>query len=191
MVTLEWECKASLKLIAHILVTSKNASYFSNDILGNFKEMLQTPNSQKLLFNFPKHFFLILIFTVNFNAGNVVANGSFSKIAAPGLRLGWYEAPKAVLDSLEDSYVIESGAGQSYYQSFIFAEILRSGQMDEHVQMVRKLHKVFIPCLKIGQFKTKNIYSDKKLFQMNCFEMFMTQSRKSHACVKMEVCSRR
>jgi len=53
--------------------------------------------------------------------------------------------------------VIESGAGQSYYQSFIFAEILRSGQMDEHVQMVRKLHKVFIPSLKIGQFKTKNI----------------------------------
>jgi len=26
---------------------------------------------------------------------------------------------------------------------------------------------------------------------MNCFEMFMTQSRKSHACVEMEVCSRR
>lgn len=73
--------------------------------------------------------------------GNVVANGSFAKIVAPGLRLGWYEAPKRILDELRTNYVLLSGGGMSSSGSYILAEALRNGDIDKHVQELRILHR--------------------------------------------------
>nr|CAB3219593.1 uncharacterized protein YER152C [Phallusia mammillata] len=74
--------------------------------------------------------------------GHIVANGSFSKFAGPGLRLGWYELPKRLFVHLEDSYFIESASGMMSYSSTIMTDVLSSGMMDEHVQIVRKQFKV-------------------------------------------------
>ena len=73
--------------------------------------------------------------------GNVISNGSFAKIVAPGLRMGWYEAPKHVIESLQTSYLINSGSGQSVYVSHVLAEALKSGSIDEYVQSLRVAHK--------------------------------------------------
>jgi len=73
--------------------------------------------------------------------GNVVANGSFAKIVAPGLRLGWYEAPKRILDELKTNYVLLSGGGMSSQTSYVLAEALRNGDVDKHVQELRILHR--------------------------------------------------
>nr|CAB3219595.1 uncharacterized protein YER152C [Phallusia mammillata] len=73
--------------------------------------------------------------------GNVVSNGTLSKIVAPGLRVGWYEAPKRVIDSLQDTYDAVSGGGYNPYVSNLTAEVLKSGKIDEHVQHLRVAHK--------------------------------------------------
>ena len=75
-------------------------------------------------------------------SGNVVSNGSFAKIVAPGLRMGWYEAPEHVIKKMLGSYLLNSGGGQSSYISYVVAEALKSGQLDDYVQHLRALHKV-------------------------------------------------
>ena len=36
--------------------------------------------------------------------GHVVSNGTFSKIFGPGVRMGWIEGPKCVLEKLRQRY---------------------------------------------------------------------------------------
>jgi len=83
----------------------------------------------------------VTIFLKRFS-GNVVSIGTFSKIAAPGLRIGWYEMPKRVKDLLLETYVLFSGLGKSAYLSFVMAEVIKSGNMDSHVHLLKKKHKV-------------------------------------------------
>lgn len=75
-------------------------------------------------------------------AGNVVSNGSLSKIIAPGLRLGWYEAPQHVIKSLLTTYLVISGGGSNPYVSNLTAEALKTGLIDQHVNELRIAHKV-------------------------------------------------
>lgn len=84
--------------------------------------------------------FLLLLF-VDF-LGHVISNGSFAKIIAPGLRMGWYEAPQRIINHFRDTYLGESGGGQTAYLSRVVAEALRSELIDEHVNNLRVAHKV-------------------------------------------------
>lgn len=72
--------------------------------------------------------------------GNVVANGSFAKIVAPGLRLGWCETPKNVYSRLMNNYAMLSGGGMSSTSSYILAEAIRFGDIKNHVQELRVIH---------------------------------------------------
>ena len=87
----------------------------------------------------------------------MVSNGSFAKIIAPGLRLGWYEAPQRVIDLLQGSYLIESGGGQTAYLSHVVAEALKNGVIDQYVQSLRVAHKV-------KKKKCVFLYTDLTLF---------------------------
>ena len=78
--------------------------------------------------------------------GSVISNGSFAKIMAPGLRIGWYEAPEHVIKSVSDGYLTSSGGGRCCYVSYVVAEALKNRSIDEHVQSLRVAHKV--RCLK-------------------------------------------
>ena len=73
--------------------------------------------------------------------GNVIANGTFAKFVAPGLRLGWFEAPKRIFNRLMTNYAILSGGGMSSSPSYILAEAIRHGDIDKHVQELRIIHK--------------------------------------------------
>ena len=74
--------------------------------------------------------------------GSVISNGSFAKIIAPGLRMGWYEAPEHVIKSMSNCYLAISGGGRCCYVSYVVAEALKNRSIDEYVQSLRVAHKV-------------------------------------------------
>ena len=74
--------------------------------------------------------------------GNVVSNGSFSKIFSPGCRLGWMEAPARVRELLLDAGYLDSGGGWNHTMSGIMARVISSGALKETIELAKPLYKV-------------------------------------------------
>lgn len=72
----------------------------------------------------------------------VVALNSFSKILAPGLRLGWIEGPSGVLDRIEQSGLLQSGGGLNPFVAALVSELLGSGALTEHLGALREAYAV-------------------------------------------------
>ena len=62
-------------------------------------------------------------------AGNVISNGTFSKILCPGARLGWLEAPPRLVSKLEQCGVLLSGGSQNHFMSGLVTSLLQSGTL--------------------------------------------------------------
>ncbi|XP_076454717.1 2-aminoadipate transaminase-like [Babylonia areolata] len=73
--------------------------------------------------------------------GHTLSSGSFSKILAPGLRLGWLEGPVRILDRLHGSYLSWSGGSPNHYASRLAATALKLGLQSAHLQHVREIYK--------------------------------------------------
>ncbi|MEZ4520079.1 MAG: PLP-dependent aminotransferase family protein [Thermomicrobiales bacterium] len=71
------------------------------------------------------------------DANRVMYMGTFSKIVAAGLRLGWVVAPEAVIGRL---IALKSDGGTSPFGSFVATEFAASGTLIEHVQELRALY---------------------------------------------------
>ncbi|KAJ3312763.1 hypothetical protein HDV04_002727 [Boothiomyces sp. JEL0838] len=56
--------------------------------------------------------------TLGTNFGNVISNCSFSKLLAPGLRLGWVEASSNFIEQLEKSALLYSGVAVNELRKF-------------------------------------------------------------------------
>ena len=67
------------------------------------------------------------------NEGHVISNGSFSKILAPGVRLGWLEAPGNLVTKLKNSGVLLSGGAQNNLMSGIVTRLMTLGHLDTHL----------------------------------------------------------
>ena len=65
--------------------------------------------------------------------GTVISNGTFSKILAPGVRLGWLEAPTHLVKRLTQCGVLQSGGSQNNYVSGIVTSLLELGLVDQHL----------------------------------------------------------
>jgi len=65
-----------------------------------------------------------------YSADNVLSISSFSKILAPGLRLGWVEAAPRHIDQLLQCGVFRSGGAASPYVSSIVEEVITLGDLD-------------------------------------------------------------
>ena len=71
------------------------------------------------------------------NQGNILSLGSFSKILAPGLRLGWIQATPSLMDSLLDSGVINSGGSFNHFTSLVVREAIERGLQQDFVKHLR------------------------------------------------------
>jgi 2-aminoadipate transaminase len=73
-------------------------------------------------------------------SGNVIYLSTFSKLLAPGLRLGWVIAPEEVIRKL----VMAKQAADLHTATFnqvVAHEIGKDGFIDQHVKVIRKIYK--------------------------------------------------
>jgi len=71
---------------------------------------------------------------------NVISLGSFSKILAPGLRLGWIQAHPNKIKRLVTSGLLDSGGGMNPFTSAIIRGILESGDLETHLRHLTTIY---------------------------------------------------
>jgi 2-aminoadipate transaminase len=80
-------------------------------------------------------------------AGPIVRLGSFSKILAPGLRLGWLSASPEFVQRCVRSGLLDSGGGVSHFAAHVVAEFIELGLLDAHVERLRAAYGRRRDCL--------------------------------------------
>ncbi|KAF7117665.1 hypothetical protein CNMCM5793_006788 [Aspergillus hiratsukae] len=68
--------------------------------------------------------------------GNVVSNGTFSKIVAPGCRVGWAEGEPQLVYGLSQVGSTVSGGAPSQLMSTFIDEMLQDGSVTKHIREV-------------------------------------------------------
>jgi len=73
--------------------------------------------------------------------GSIVSLGSFSKILAPGLRLGWIQAAPNLIDRLLANGVVSSGGSLNHFTSQVVRHVLDLGLQDQHLHRLRNEYR--------------------------------------------------
>jgi DNA-binding transcriptional MocR family regulator len=73
---------------------------------------------------------------------SVLSLGSFSKILAPGLRLGWVQASGRLLQPLAECGLLDSGGGLNPFTSAVVRGVLETGLQETHLQHLRKEYEL-------------------------------------------------
>lgn len=68
----------------------------------------------------------------------IISVNSFSKILAPGLRLGWIQANNFVIKRLACSGVLESGGGMNPYTSALVRGLIASGELEKNITKLQR-----------------------------------------------------
>ncbi len=73
--------------------------------------------------------------------GPVVRLGSFSKILAPGLRLGWLLAPPEIVERFTACGLLDAGGGASHFAAHVAGAFMALGFLDEHIERLRAVYR--------------------------------------------------
>ena len=65
--------------------------------------------------------------------GNVVSNGSFTKILGPGMRTGWVDGTPRFAHRLSQTGVQKSGGAPSQFSAVCINDLLERGELQQHV----------------------------------------------------------
>jgi DNA-binding transcriptional MocR family regulator len=101
--------------------------------------------------------------------GNAVSNGSFSKISGPGVRTGWSEATPKFTFGLSQCGSSRSGGAPSQMTATIITELLKSGDLERHIDgvlnpaykrryeiMIQAIQKYLIPLgVRVGEVSSQ------------------------------------
>lgn len=84
--------------------------------------------------------------------GHAVSNGSFSKIAGPGMRTGWVEASPAFVAGLSKTASTLSGGAPSQFCAGVLGYLVEDGQLERHIEDVvrpslRRRHKIMMDAI--------------------------------------------
>ncbi len=71
---------------------------------------------------------------------NVISLGSFSKILAPGLRLGWMQAHANIIKRFANSGLIDSGGGLNPFTSAIMRGVIESGGLGKNIGALKAFY---------------------------------------------------
>ncbi len=67
---------------------------------------------------------------------HVISLGSFSKILAPGLRLGWLQTHSSILQKITACGMLDSGGGMNPFTSAIVRSLIENGGLDGNISML-------------------------------------------------------
>jgi DNA-binding transcriptional MocR family regulator len=71
-------------------------------------------------------------------AGPIVRLGSFAKVLAPGLRMGWMLADPTIVGRCMGSGMLDSGGGVNHLTAMVLASLLETGFLDGHAERLRE-----------------------------------------------------
>jgi 2-aminoadipate transaminase len=71
--------------------------------------------------------------------GPIVRVGSFAKILAPGLRLGWMFADPALVQRCALSGLLDSGGGVNHFTAHVVASLMELGYLTTHIEQLRAI----------------------------------------------------
>ena len=91
----------------------------------------------------------------------MLALGSFSKILAPGLRLGWIQTAPERLQALARSGVLQSGGGLNPFTSAVVQSAIEMGLQEEHL---KRLIGVYAQRAKVMMTAVENHLGDLAVF---------------------------
>jgi len=74
------------------------------------------------------------------HTGTILSMGSFSKILAPGLRLGWIQANQTLLQQLVKSGLLQSGGGLNPFTSKLVQSALELGLQRDHLVKLKTVY---------------------------------------------------
>jgi 2-aminoadipate transaminase len=72
----------------------------------------------------------------------IVRLGSFSKSLTPGLRVGWVNAPPALLARIDAAAVLDSGGSPTQFAACLVARLLQEDGFDGHVARLKAAYSV-------------------------------------------------
>ena len=70
--------------------------------------------------------------------GNVISNGTFSKILGPGYRVGWLEIPSRLMPAVYNSGVLNSGGAMNNVAAGVITSALELGLQQKHLDHLRE-----------------------------------------------------
>ncbi len=73
--------------------------------------------------------------------GTVARLGSFSKILAPGLRLGWMISSPQIIEKCVKSGVLDSGGGLGHFNAHVIAAFIEVNDLDMHIITLRSKYR--------------------------------------------------
>lgn len=82
--------------------------------------------------------------------GCVVSIGSFSKILAPGLRLGWIQSSPRLVDRFSKAGMVVSGGGVSHFTSVVAHAALELGLLQEKVVKLRQTYSARVEAMSVS-----------------------------------------
>jgi 2-aminoadipate transaminase len=81
-------------------------------------------------------------FASSIDSEHVISLGSFSKILAPGLRLGWLQTHPSVINRILASGMLDSGGGMNPFTSAVVRSVIESGGLEKNIEMlIQTYHK--------------------------------------------------
>lgn len=95
------------------------------------------------------------------NDGNVLSLGSFSKILAPGLRLGWVHGSQELLPKLIECGLVDSGGGLNPFTSGVVKSVI---EMDLLAENIAHLQSVYRHRLAVLQSEIKEEFPETVTF---------------------------
>lgn len=75
------------------------------------------------------------------DGNSVISLGSFSKIMAPGLRLGWIQAGRATLEGLTGCGLVDSGGGLNPFTSGVMRSAIELGLLQRQLENLKKVYR--------------------------------------------------